>query len=295
MDYSEVGLSSDSEQTQQAEQEVEIPSGSSGRHKPLFADLEESSESTEENPSEDPKNPLSRFPQDPILVLQLLQVHDREYYAKVREEKETIENAKDEYNEMVELVLNLNSGLAGFVRKAVLGSNVPPNHARLLEAMQGRISLLEQRLEFRRLTLEEARDLAARAEETPDRDNTTILRQRALLTLEQEPPAKPLEEANRRVEMFRKLLTECEEEVLHEAEEEQLAEEESETSENKRSLGDLSQHFEAFKAEKSEEMKQKVLSSEVGKRGLSKLQALAEKLEKKREEKYSRILSKMNS
>ncbi len=194
---------------------------------------------------------------------------------------------------MVEHVLNLNSGVTGFVRKAVLGSNVPPNHARLLEAMHARITLLEERLEFRRLTLEEARNLAARAEDTPDRHNTTVLRQRALLTLENEPPAKPLEEADRRVEMFRKLLTECEEEI--EEEEETILESEAEDAGAKRSLGELSQHFEAFKAEKSEEMKQKVLNSDVGKRGYSKLQALAEKLERKREEKYAKIFSKINS
>ncbi len=298
MEVPEQEVSSSEEEPEEASRESEeliIPSTAASSEKPLFAepvDLDPCPPEEEQAAEPQAAGPLDRFPTDAILVLQLLQVNDREYFAKIREEKNAIEDAKDEYNELVEVVLNLNAGLSGFVRKAILGSKVPPNYARLLEAMAARIALREDRLEFLGSSLAEARRLAEEAESTPDPHNTTINRQRALLTLEQEPEKKPLEEANRRVEMFKKLLRETQSEL-----EEQLAEEkaENEAPKARRSLGELSEHFEAFKAEKSQEVKQKVLNSDVGKRGLGRLEELADRLDKKRKEKNDKLFANYNS
>ncbi|MCB0322185.1 MAG: hypothetical protein KDD69_01395 [Bdellovibrionales bacterium] len=232
---------------------------------------------------EEPTTPQRSDPvAESILVLQVLQVKDRDCFRAIKEAQQRLDDAKDELNGVVEEIFNLQPGFVGFVHRAVFGAQVPIRYARLLEAVQEKIAALEHIRNALAHALEQSRLLALEAEATPDHQNTLTLRRRALAILERDVDEEPLLAAQKRVDLFRKLLEE-------EADEEGSAPEEIASTAARRPLAQLSSHFEEFKAKKVEEVRSRLLQSDIGQKGWRKLNDLVEHLERKREANYTQM------
>jgi hypothetical protein len=134
---------------------------------------------------------------DQIVVLQVLQVKERNFDQLLRKFIEQRELVRDVVNETINEVLAENSGFFGTFIVAFRGRKVPPKHGAKLDTLLEYEILLDERIKQMTDDFEKVYELNAKAKKDADDQNILNLRKRAIAILEKERDNSRLIEAEK--------------------------------------------------------------------------------------------------
>ena len=161
---------------------IEVPPITKELKKESKANLKQ--EKTEQQKLEHGKIEQIRIPSDPVVVTQVLQVLDRDKYIEL----ETIVKEKEDVKDAIELTVNKiykkQSGLIGFISAALKGREIPKDLASELDILIEYEQELESYIDNLVDAIAKSRDLTEKSEINADYKNKLVLRQRAIMELE---------------------------------------------------------------------------------------------------------------
>jgi len=123
---------------------------------------------------------------DPVVVLQLMQVREREFKQVLKKLVIERELSRDALNYIIETVMTKSSGLLGLIRVAFKGRKLSKEESGKLDLLVEYEDLLESRIQKMTKYIEFVFDLQGRAETNSDAKNVLVLRQRCISILETE-------------------------------------------------------------------------------------------------------------
>lgn len=147
------------------------------------------SENIEVSEGELEEDEISKEPElsnDPIVVLQVLQVKEREYTQVLRRLVEERELVRDVVNYTVESIINKSAGFFGIVVVAFKGRRVPKDVGAKLDRLIEYEVALDERIGQMSEVVEIIDDLKRKSEINADDKNTLVLRQRCIMYLNKE-------------------------------------------------------------------------------------------------------------
>ena len=166
---------------------------------------------------EQPVDTQPELSDDPIVVLQVLQVKEREYEQVLRRLIEERELVRDGTNHTVESFMAKSSGMLGIITVAFTGRRVPKEISGKLDRLIEYEVALDERIELMSDTLAFVLELKRKADIDPDDKNTLILRQRCIVALEKEFDDEQLigsaKKARADLEEYKAMLASIEEEA----------------------------------------------------------------------------------
>jgi hypothetical protein len=177
--------------------------------------MSENIEMTEEVIEESNEADAAEISDDPIVVLQVLQVKEREYSQVLRRLVEERELVRDVVNHTVETVINKTSGFLGIIIVAFKGRKVSKEIGAKLDRLIEYEVALDERISQMSEVLETIDELKRKSEINADDKNTLVLRQRCIMYLDREFDDAPLiaaaKSARGELEEYKAMLSAAEE------------------------------------------------------------------------------------
>jgi len=134
-----------------------------------------------------------RIPSDPVEVMQILQVLDREKYGKLEKLVEEKENVRDAIEYVVDKIYKKQSGLSGLISAAFKGRKIPQDLAAQLDVLVEYEEELENFIDKMVNAIAKSRDLNEKSLINADHRNKLVLKQRAIMELENVVPSYDLD------------------------------------------------------------------------------------------------------
>ena len=125
-----------------------------------------------------------KIPSDPVVVIQVLQVLDRDKYSELEAIVREKEDVKDAIEATVNKIYKKQSGIAGFVSAAFKGRKIPEDCASELDVLVEYQQALEIYIDDMVNAIAKSRELTEKSEINADQKNKLVLRQRAIMELE---------------------------------------------------------------------------------------------------------------
>lgn len=144
----------------------------------------------------------TEIPSDPVVVMQVLQVMDREREKEVRKCVEEREDVKDAAESTINKIMNIDSGIVGMFRVAFRGRVIPKDLSQELDILLEYEAHLTQYIDKVTNVIQNCRTLAAKADVDADRKNRLVLRQRAVMDLDNIREEKKLADLRERCAIF---------------------------------------------------------------------------------------------
>lgn len=148
-----------------------------------------------------------RIPNNPVEVMQILQVLDRQKYTELESLVEEKENVRDAIEFVIEKIYKKQSGLAGLFTAALKGRKIPQDLAAQLDVLVEYEEELESFINKMVNAIAKSRDLTEKSEINADLKNKLVLKQRAIMELENTVPSHNLDKYRKNckeVEFFSK-------------------------------------------------------------------------------------------
>ena len=145
---------------------------------------------------------VTEIPNDPVVIMQVLQVMDREREKEVRLAVGECEDVRDAVEATISKIMKVDSGLVGMFKVAIRGRQIPKDLGAELDLLLEYESYLTQHVEKITEVIQQTRDLSAKADVDADRRNRLVLRQRAVADLDNIREDPKLTNLRSRCEMF---------------------------------------------------------------------------------------------
>lgn len=142
------------------------------------------------------------IPSDPVVIMQVLQVMDRERDKELRGAVADREDVRDAIEATIAKIMKIDSGLVGMIKVALKGRVIPKDLSAELDILLEYEGLLTLHIDKMTETIETSRMLGAKADVDADKRNRLILRQRAVVDLDNIRADQKLVNLKERCEIF---------------------------------------------------------------------------------------------
>ena len=142
------------------------------------------------------------IPSDPVVIMQVLQVMDRERDKELRGVVADREDVRDAIEATIAKIMKIDSGLVGMIKVAINGRVIQKDLSAELDILLEFESLLTLHIDKMTETIEASRTLGAKADVDADKRNRLILRQRAVVDLDNIRADQKLVNLKERCEIF---------------------------------------------------------------------------------------------
>lgn len=148
------------------------------------------------------KNNIEEIPSDPVVIMQVLQVMDRERDRELRKLVDEREDIRDAVEITIDKVMKADTGVLGMLRVALRGRTISKDIGAELDILLEYEAYITQHIDKMVEVIQNCRNLAAKADVDADRKNRLTLRQRAVADLDNIREENKLTDLRARCQIF---------------------------------------------------------------------------------------------